>query len=140
MKNNFWNTIKNGCFIFTIITVVSYTIGMLISSADKAYIPSLKSIYIYLFFSILFSFACNLFKSKKISPLLKLIIHFVISGALFFCVIVLGGGLTGNGFVTIVLLSAFTILYLIFAIVYILIAKKKETKKNNEKQYNSVFN
>ncbi len=54
MNKGFVQTIKNGCVFFTIITVISYTFGIIISSADKAYIPSLKSIYIYLVFSLLF--------------------------------------------------------------------------------------
>ncbi len=140
MRKSFWNSIKNGCVIFAIITVISYTVGMLMSSENRAFIPSLKSIYIYLAFSILFSFVCNLLKSERINTALRLIIHFAISAALFFCVIVLGGGFAESGFATIVLMTAFVIVYIIFSVIYLVIAKKKERKANSNKQYSSVFN
>jgi len=140
MKNSFWNSIKNGCSVFTLITVISYTVGMIISNEEKAYIPSLKSIYIYLCFSILFAFACRLLTNKKMNMVLRLLIHFIISASLFFLVIVIGGGLSGSGFATIIFMFAFAVIYLVFALIFALISKKKEKKANSEKHYSSLFN
>ncbi len=139
MKKSLWNTIKNGCSIFTLITVISYTIGMILSTNDKAYIPSLKSIYIYLAFSILFCFANRLLLNKKINVWVRLLIHCIITGILFFCVIVLGGGFSGSGFATLIIMSVYVASYLIFAVIYSMISKKKEHKENINKQYTSVF-
>lgn len=139
MKNKILDTIKNGCTIFSIITVISYTIGMILSTADKAYIPKLKTIYIYLFFSILFAFANNILSNKKINLTLKLTLHFLVSCALFFCIAIIGGGLTNSGFATIILMFTFIIAYILFAIIYLITNKKKETKKNNDENYSSLF-
>ncbi len=139
MKNKILKTIKNGCTVFTIITVISYTIGMILSTAEKAYIPKLKTIYIYLFFSILFAFANNILSSNKINVALKLTLHFLVSCSLFFCIAVIGGGLTSSGFATIILMFIFILAYILFAIIYFITNKKKETKEINDKNYSSLF-
>lgn len=139
MNKGFVQTIKNGCVFFTIITVISYTFGIIISSADKAYIPSLKSIYIYLVFSLLFASANKLLYNKKINLILRLVIHFVICATLFFFVIVLGGGLSGSGFATIIMMFIFTVIYLIFACIFGIIKSKKEAKDDSTKEYSNVF-
>ena len=136
---SFKDIIKNGCVIFTVIIIISYTIGMIISTETKAYIPSLKSVYIFLLFSILFSFANNLLHSRKLNNFTKLFLHFVITGALYFSVFVLGGALSQNGFMTIVLMSFYAFFYIIFAIIYLVFIKRKESKNNDLKQYNSLY-
>lgn len=140
MKNNFWNTIKNGCVIFTVITLISYTIGMIISTSDKAFIPSLKSIYVFLIFSILTACANRLLKNTKVNLAARLIVHFLACGLLFFMVAIVGGGFSKSGFATLIILAAFVVLYLIFAIIYAAIYKRKEKKENDQKRYSNVFN
>lgn len=139
MKNSFWNSIKNGCFIFTLITVISYTFGMIISTSERAFIPSLTTIYLFLALSICLAFANRILTNKKINIALRLIIHFFISGLLFFAVIVIGGGYSESGFATLIAMAAFVVIYAIFALFFGILSAKKEKRVNAKKEYHSVF-
>ena len=48
--NTFSQVFKNGCVIFTIITLIIYGIGTLLSNADKAFIPTFQWILLFLYF------------------------------------------------------------------------------------------
>lgn len=139
MQKTIKDSIKNGCVLFTIITVISYSIGVLISTETKAYIPTLKSIYIYLAFSILFSLANRLLGSKKMNTFFKILIHYIITGTLFFCVFVFGGGFAENGFITIIFIAAYTVIYIIGSLLFTLFHKKNERKEIDKKQYDGLF-
>lgn len=139
MKHSFWNSIKNGCFIFTLITVISYTFGMIISTSERSFISSLTSIYLFLILSICLAFANRILTNKKMNVALRLIIHFFITGLLFFAVIVLGGGYSESGFATLIAMAVFAVIYLIFALIFGIISAKKEKKANAKKEYHSVF-
>ncbi len=139
MKKYLIDPLKNGCVIFTVITVISYTFGMIISTGDKAFIPSLSSIYLYLGLSLILGFANKLLTNEKMNMALRLILHFLVCGILFFCVIVLGGGLAESGFATLIAMTTFTVLYAIIGSIYGVIRSKKERNRNSKKEYTGVF-
>lgn len=139
MKNKFFDTIKNGCSIFTIITLVSYTIGMILSTAEKTYIPKLKTIYLYLLVSILLAFTNRILYNKKTNIALRLFIHFLISCILFFCIAAIGGGLSNSGFATIIMMFLFVVVYMVFALIFLAINKNNANKINSEQKYSTLF-
>ena len=133
MKKGLWNSVKNGCVLFALITVITYTVGYIISTTDKAYIPSLKSIYLYLIFSVIFGIASEL----KIG--VRILLHYVITAILCFLVIVAGGGMAESGFVTLITMFVFTIIYAAAALIIYAIYSAKNKTKNNEEEYKSMF-
>ena len=139
MRKSIWNSIKDGCFIFTVITVITYTVGMLLSTAEKSFIPTLSLIYMFLGLSIGLGFANKLLANKKMSLAPRLALHFTVSAVLYYVVIVLCGGFSESGASTIIAMGIFLIIYLVFALIYCLINKKTESKKNAKKEYKSVF-
>lgn len=133
------DTIKNGCLIFTVITVISYITGTLLSSSNKAFIPTLKWILLFLAFSVILAFANLLLKSKKANLGARLGLHFLATAALYFVVVVLCGGFISSGAQTIIALTLFLILYGVFAAVYAVFSSLKKRKKNKKEEYESMF-
>ena len=139
MKKGLWNSVKNGCVLFALITVITYTVGYIISTTDKAYIPSLKSIYLYLIFSVIFGIASELLRYNKLKIGVRILLHYVITAILCFLVIVAGGGMAESGFVTLITMFVFTIIYAAAALIIYAIYSAKNKTKNNEEEYKSMF-
>lgn len=139
MKKRLWNSIKNGCVLFSVVTLITYTIGALISSSDKAYIPSLKSVYLYLFFSVVFAITCEIFRCDTIKLGLRIFLHYLSYAALCFLVIVLGGGFSESGFITLIIMFALTLIYAAVALIVFSVISRKRKVKNEEEEYTSVF-
>ncbi|MBE6632695.1 MAG: DUF3021 family protein [Ruminococcaceae bacterium] len=131
--------IKNGCLIFTIITVITYTLGSVLSSENKAFIPTLKWIFLFLLFSLLLSAANLLLKNKNYSTALRLGLHFIATTALYFVVVVLCGGFIANGSQTLVAMVLYILAYIIFAVIFAISNGTKKKKSNKEEKYDSVF-
>ncbi len=139
-QNSVFDTIKSGCLIFTVITVLSYIAGTLLSSENKAFIPTLKWILLFLLFSLVLAFANMLLRLPKIAVGARLGFHFLATAALYFVVVVLCGGFVTSGAQTIIAMLLFCVLYSIFAIIYAITSATKSKKKNKEEKYDSMFN
>lgn len=130
--NKLCNIIKNGCAVFTVITLLTYSVGALISGKDQEFIPSIRHIWLFFAFSLLLAFANRILASDKLSSAARLGFHFLSCGAIYFVTVILCGGYISNGAQTVVALSLFLVLYLIFTVIYLIrngAKKKKETKK-----------
>lgn len=134
-----FDTVKNGCLIFTFITVISYILGTLLSTENKAFIPTLKWILLFLVFSVILAFANLLLKSKNFSKGICLLFHFASSATLYFVVVVLCGGFIANGSQTLIAMSLFLLIYGVFAIIYAFTGSKKKKEKNKTENYDSMF-
>lgn len=133
------DVIKNGCVIFTIITVLAYIAGVLFSKEETLFVPKFGQIIIFLIFSIFLAAANLLLKSPKCHVALKLTLHFFATLAIYFVAVVIGGGYIKSGAQTLITLSLFSVLYLIFAIIYAISSSAKNKKKNKKEEYESVF-
>ena len=139
-KNNYFaDIIKNGCVIFTIITVITYVLGSVLSAENKAFIPTLKWILLFLLFSVLLAAANLLLKNKNYSAPLRLGLHFIATTALYFVVVVLCGGFIANGSQTLVAMVLYVLAYMIFTIIFAITNGTKKKKKNKEEKYESMF-
>lgn len=138
-QNSVWLTVKNGCVTFTVITVLSYIAGTLLSFENKAFIPTLKWILLFLVFSVLLAFANLLLKSETTSVGAKLSLHFLASAMLYFITVVLCGGFIESGAQTLIAMTFFVIIYLIFAVIFAISASGSKRKKNRTQKYDSMF-
>jgi hypothetical protein len=139
-KNSILDTIKSGCLIFTVITVLSYIAGTLLSSENKAFIPTLKWILLFLLFSLVLAFANMLLRLPNAATGARLGFHFLATAALYFVVVVLCGGFIASGAQTIIAMLLFCVLYGIFAAIFAITSGTKRKKKNKEEKYDSMFN
>ena len=131
--------IKNGCLFFTVITMITYTLGSVLPSNDKAFIPTLKWIFLFLLFSLLLSAANLLLRNKNYSTGLRLVFHFIATTALYFVVVILCGGFIANGSQTLVAMVLYILAYIIFAVIFAISNGTKKKKRNKEEKYDSVF-
>lgn len=132
----FTDILKNGCCIFTGVTLLFYSVGGIISGADRAYIPSLKTVWLFFAFSLLLSFANELLRLERLNAALRLAVHFVSCLALYFITVIVCGGYIKNGSQTLVALFLFLIVYIAFAVIYLLLSGRKKKPK---KKYKSQF-
>ncbi|MBQ4067105.1 MAG: DUF3021 family protein [Clostridia bacterium] len=133
------DTLKNGCVIFTVITVISYALGLLLSGKDNPFIPTLTWIILFLIFSLVLAFANIILKNPGYSLGIRLGLHFLATASLYFVVVVLCGGFIRNGAQTLIALVLFVILYGLFAILYAILSSGKKKKKNKKEKYDSMF-
>lgn len=138
MKNNnlLSNIIKNGCVIFTFITLAAYTVGYAIS---KQFIPTISWVYMFLLFSMPLAAANIILKDKKRPVALRLGLHFIATMALYFVVVVLCGGFISSGAQTLVAMAFFLFFYGVFAIIYGITSSVSSKKKNKKESYDSMF-
>ncbi len=133
------NIFKNGCVLFTIITLFTYCIGAILSNAEKSFIPTLQWILLFFAFSLLLSGAAQIMHVDKIAMPVRYLLHFLTSAAFYTVVVVLCGGFYKNGTMLLLSILLFIIGYIIFVVLYSIRNRKRSgiTKKKNE--YKSVF-
>ena len=136
-RTSIFDVIKNGCFIFTVITLFSYIVLGLITQTRKEL--NLNLVIILLAFSIVLAFANLLLKQTKLALGVRVVLHFSASTVLYFIVVVIGGGFISSGAQTMIALMFFLLFYALFAIIYITTSLKKSKKKNKETKYESMF-
>ena len=139
MKKIILSVIRDGCVIFTVITLLFYSLGGIISGAEQEFIPSLLFIWLFFLFSVLLSCANLILRSKKIKFLPKILLHFTASFAIYFVTVVLCGGYIKNGGQTLVALTLFCVLYAVFAIIYLVKSKKAMKKAEKSEKYKPMF-
>lgn len=131
--------ISQGCVIFSIITLIIYSAGAIISNADRSFIPDIKFIWLFFAFSLLLAATNKILYIKKIKLIPRLLIHFAVCLALYFVSVVLCGGFAKSGAQTLIALSFFVIIYIIFAIAAAIIIGRSERKKADKEEYVSQF-
>ena len=127
--------LKNGSVIFTVITLIFYSAGGIISGSNKEFIPSLLHIWLFFLFSVLLALANSILRVEKMNKAARLGLHFIAAFAVYFVTVIICGGYIGNGAQTLIAITVFLVLYLVFAIIFLLSGgKKKEDRK-----YESMF-
>jgi len=131
--------IKNGCVIFTFITIVTYALGVLIPTDNKAFIPTFKWIVLFFLFSQLLAFANFILKQKDSALPARLGLHFISCALLYFVTVVLCGGFISNGAQTLIAMVLFLLLYGIFAAIYSIVSSTGKKRANKKQEYDSMF-
>ena len=68
-----------------------------------------------------------------------MLLHYIAIGVVFFAVLGIVGRTVTKSLQAFVLLICITILYLIFAVIYLLIRRRRKAKAANETEYKSMF-
>ncbi len=133
------HVLKNGCVIFTIITLIIYSIGAILSDADKSFIPTFQWIILFFVFSQLLSGANQILRMDRFSFPLRIFLHFFAAAILYIVAVVLCGGLYKNGTMLLLSIILFIIGYIIFAILYAAKIRKRKNIIKGNGTYKSVF-
>lgn len=128
-----------GCVIFTIVTLIVYSIGSIVSDSERSFIPSIKFIWLFFAFSVLLAAANEILSVKKISLGVRMLIHFAVCAALYFVCVVLCGGFISSGAQTLIAMTMFVIVYLICGIFIAIVLSRREKKSADNEKYQSQF-
>lgn len=137
--NQIKKLIGEGCVIFSLTTLIFYSIGSLLSNSEKAFIPSIKFIWLFFIFSVLLAAANEILSVKRFNIALRVLIHFVTCTALYFVTVVLCGGFISSGAQTLIALAAFVALYLVCAVFIVIFLARNEKRVTEKKEYVSQF-
>lgn len=137
--NKLINILKNGCVLFTVITLSTYCIGAILSNAEKSFIPTLQWILLFFAFSLLLSGAAQIMHLNKIAVSIRYLLHFLTSAALYTVVVVLCGGFYKNGTMLLLSILLFLIGYIFFAVLYFIRNRNRSGKTRKKEEYKSVF-
>lgn len=128
-----------GCVLFTILSVIVYSAAAITSGKIKGLIPSLDLILMLLIFSFAV-IAASLILTECTFPLAaRLLIHFLVLGAVYYFLFVLWAGIASNGAQTMIALALYILLYGISIAVWSAIRAARKKKENSEKEYTSIF-
>lgn len=130
---------KNGCVIFTIITLVIYGIGAVLSDKDKAFIPTFQWILLFFLFSQLLSAVQQILRWDKISLFLRIFLHFSAAALLYVVAVILCGGLYKNGVTLLLSIILFIVGYVVFAVVYTARMRRRKNIIKGKEPYKAKF-
>ena len=131
--------LKNGCVIFTMITLIVYGIGAMLSSADKTFIPTFQWIVLFFVFSLLLSSANQILRTEHLSVFLRVLFHFLAAATLYIVAVVLCGGLYKNGTMLLLSLAVFIAGYILFAILVSVRMRRCRRSDSKKEPYKPVF-
>ena len=133
------HVLKNGCVVFTIITLLIYGIGAVLSDKDKAFIPTFQWILLFFLFSQLLSAVQQILRWDKVSPLLRFLLHFSAAALLYAVAVVLCGGLYKNGVTLLLSILFFIAGYIVFAAVYAAWIRRRKKVIKEKETYRAKF-
>ena len=134
------SNLKNACvyFVFTqlfITGVFQLTAG----NGSKGQFLMFDIELILLGFSVVMAAIQNIFKIKKLSLAVKLLIHFLLTMAALFVMFISVTGQITNIRSVLFLMSAAVAVYAIFAVVIVLINLSRKKKEEQNKEYTPMF-
>lgn len=131
--------IARGCIYYTITSLLLYTGGLLFSTVEREWIPTLDVLLLLLLFTVSFSAANHMVVHAKLSMAVKMLIHYAVTLLIFYTVFILWGGFSQRASATFVLLLAFTVIYGIGALIFCIVCHVRSAKKNSRSHYDDQF-
>ncbi len=135
----FGRIISQGCLFYTVITLLLYTGGMIVSSIEREWIPTISMMYMVLVFSLFLAAANVLVLGAKIPAVLKLILHYAAATVVFYVIFILWGGFQRSGSSVLVILLVYTFIYCICALVVFSFRYIKGNRENSRTDYETQF-
>jgi hypothetical protein len=129
----------SACYSFTALTVL-YSL-LMICIYDTSEGINMSAITVFNFFPLSFfiSIANSCLKSKKLSGVSKLFIHFVIVtlSIILFIFIPHGGGISSGS--AMLLFTAYVFIYFVAVLIYNLLRKRKKALNDKKTEYKKVY-
>ncbi len=131
--------IAHGCVYYTVTSLLLYVGGLLFSTIEREWIPTLDMLLLLLLFTVSFSAANQMVLHAKLPMGVKLLIHYVATLLIFYVVFILWGGFSKNGSSVLVLLLAFTLVYGIGTLIFTIVRHIRAGTANRNKEYDAQF-
>ncbi len=135
----FKKIVSQGCLLYTGITLLLYTGGMIVSDIERAWIPTIGMMYMVLIFSLLLAAANVLVLNARFHGFIKLLLHYAVTTLVFYVVFIFWSGFYKRGASILTILLLFTFVYCICALVYCGVRYIKGSRDNKKTGYESQF-
>ncbi len=132
--------VLQACVIYTILLTAVYTLGAFVNSS---WVPTVQMVYSCLGLSLAVALLNLFLFSDKLVPSLRLFIHFVSVGVIFYLMFVVWGGYKANGGSTLIAMLIYLFVYIICAAivgVYNYLTSDDSKSDSTDGEYKSMFN
>lgn len=138
MKEKIKHIILTGCAINSAAVLLLCAAANLFSIDGFA--PKFSTVLMVLIFSFAVSFANTLQKFKRLSLILRIIIHYALLGAAFYVIFILWSGFASKGRLSFLLMCAYTVIYAVIMSVIFGVERIRQRKKSEkENKYETQF-
>ena len=131
--------LSRACILYTALSLVLYAAGLMFSTFEKEWIPTFGMLLMLLAFTLLFSAVNRFVLGSNLPGILKLLIHYPVTTALFYVIFIVWGGFSGNGSGVLVILIAYTLLYIIAALIRFAVLHVRDAARSSSSSYDSQF-
>ena len=138
MKQLMWlkKTVTNACVFYTFFITALYLLGVYV---DSHWVPTLHMVFALLLFSFALAAANTfLFSDRLVFPL-RLLIHYVITTAVFYIVFVRWGGYQANGGSVLTALLIYSFVYLLASLFVFMYRYVTAESRTSATEYKTMF-
>ncbi len=138
MKQLMWfkKTLGNACVFYTFFITALYLLGVYV---DSHWVPTLHMVLSLLVFSVVLAAANSFLFSNKFVFALRLLIHYIVTTAVFYIAFILWGGFQANGGSVLTALLVYSFAYVICSIIVFMYRYITAGNRVKETEYRSMF-
>lgn len=127
--------LTSACVIFTLLTIGLHIAEFALGGG----IVALSKQLLLLLACLLFAASNRVLGAERLPIGVRMFLHYVAIGVVFFAVLGIVGRTVTKSLQVFILLVCITVLYLLFAVFYLLLRRRKKAKQESQNEYKSMF-
>lgn len=127
--------LTSACVIFTLLTIGLHIAEFALGGG----IVALSKQLLLLLACLLFAASNRILGAEWLPIGVRMFLHYVAIGVVFFAVLGIVGRTVTKSLQVFILLVCITVLYLLFAVFYLLLRRRKKAKQESQNEYKSMF-
>lgn len=127
--------LTSACVIFTLLTIGLHIAEFALGGG----IVALSKQLLLLLACLLFAASNRILGAERLPIGVRMFLHYVAIGVVFFAVLGIVGRTVTKSLQVFILLVCITMLYLLFAVFYLLLRRRKKAKQESQNEYKSMF-
>mgnify|MGYP004479022909 FL=1 len=127
--------LTSACVIFTLLTIGLHIAEFALGGG----IVALSKQLLLLLACLLFAASNRILGAERLPIGVRMFLHYAAIGIVFFAVLGIVGRTVTKSLQVFILLVCITVLYLLFAVFYLLLRRRKKAKQESQNEYKSMF-
>lgn len=127
--------LTSACVIFTLLTIGLHIAEFALGGG----IVALSKQLLLLLACLLFAASNRILGAERLPIGVRMFLHYVAIGVVFFAVLGIVGRTVTKSLQVFILLVCITVPYLLFAVFYLLLRRRKKAKQESQNEYKSMF-
>ena len=127
--------LTSACVTFTRLTIELHIAEFALGGG----IVALSKQLLLLLACLLFAASNRILGAERLPIGVRMFLHYVAIGVVFFAVLGIVGRTVTKSLQVFILLVCITVLYLLFAVFYLLLRRRKKAKQESQNEYKSMF-